>query len=803
MIEQQLNLEQQGMLAKLLAKENLRIQHGNFTTAFFDVKARVLGLPMWQTKGKAVYDLLCGHEVGHALYTPVNGHEIFKRECPKVPFSICNIVEDIRIERIIQDTYPGLATQFRKAYAQLADDQFFGVNGKNLSKLSIGDRLNIHAKTRGIIPVPLSAKEMALYEKAYAATTFDDVIQVCKDLAALVKEEQAASKAQKPQQKPQPQAEAQEESEAPQDPTAGNDETDEEEASAPSEAPKGDDESTDEDEKSEAAGDSNEKGEESDEKTPSTSGESQEGEADEDEESEDGKPTEGEGETEKVDGPTSTGVDASDEATEMESLSTTTDKAFEQSLKQMSTPTTGAAVNNHSMAPKATTISKITIPFATLLAARTKSPRYDIYMKDPAVIEASAKIKAKSKKYVGALTNHFNMRKSAFQYARATEARTGVLNLNRLHSYKYADDIFKSISKLADAKNHGMMLFIDNSASMNGVLGDVLEHTLNLVLFCRSVGIPFQVLTFTNQPEDRTIATENAHFEMMMQSTRLVELFSSKMTKGQFDTAISQTTAQIAHLSGVRPPCTAGAFDHQRFSQCPAFATIEEMEGTPLLEAIVAAHTLVKQFRKSNSIQKMNVIFLTDGDGGNIQYNRKSELATICPATGHGYYEGTLNGKKLKLGGYYEQDYIKLITNLRQTCQATVVNFYIPSSQRNALQKIVQVRHTVPTSIGVAKNTGETDAEKNFDNVVDTNENFKKAYNKDKCMEIIGGYGFSAYYVVGDPEMIEIGDDDDFNPDFDSNVKVSTNKMAKAFGEFAKNKQTSRVFLQKFAKMIA
>jgi len=52
MIEQ-VNMNQQGMLAKLLAKENLRIQHGNYATAFFDTKSRVLGLPIWKTSGLA------------------------------------------------------------------------------------------------------------------------------------------------------------------------------------------------------------------------------------------------------------------------------------------------------------------------------------------------------------------------------------------------------------------------------------------------------------------------------------------------------------------------------------------------------------------------------------------------------------------------------------------------------------------------------------------------------------------------------------------------------------------------------
>ena len=56
-------------LAKLLATENLVVEHANVETASFDVVNRVLTLPVWEAS-ENVYDMLVGHEVGHALYTP-------------------------------------------------------------------------------------------------------------------------------------------------------------------------------------------------------------------------------------------------------------------------------------------------------------------------------------------------------------------------------------------------------------------------------------------------------------------------------------------------------------------------------------------------------------------------------------------------------------------------------------------------------------------------------------------------------------------------------------------------------------
>ena len=73
-------------LAKLLATENITVRHSaSASTASFDVKDRVLVLPVWKNLSKDgklskdsatdVYDLLVGHEVGHALYTPYKGWE--------------------------------------------------------------------------------------------------------------------------------------------------------------------------------------------------------------------------------------------------------------------------------------------------------------------------------------------------------------------------------------------------------------------------------------------------------------------------------------------------------------------------------------------------------------------------------------------------------------------------------------------------------------------------------------------------------------------------------------------------------
>ena len=91
-------LQKKSVLARLLANENISVRQGNFPTASFDVVNRVLNLPNWKDMSNDLYDLLVGHEVSHALNTPSDPKVL---NIPNVPFSFVNIVEDIRIEKLI------------------------------------------------------------------------------------------------------------------------------------------------------------------------------------------------------------------------------------------------------------------------------------------------------------------------------------------------------------------------------------------------------------------------------------------------------------------------------------------------------------------------------------------------------------------------------------------------------------------------------------------------------------------------------------------------------------------------------
>ena len=44
------------------------------------------------------------------------------------------------------------------------------------------------------------------------------------------------------------------------------------------------------------------------------------------------------------------------------------------------------------------------------------------------------------------MVKEFEMKKAADQYARAAVSKTGSLDMGRLHTYKFNDDIFKKVT---------------------------------------------------------------------------------------------------------------------------------------------------------------------------------------------------------------------------------------------------------------------------------------------------------------------------------------------------------------------
>ena len=177
--------EIKGNLARLLATENLIVEHRKVATASFDVDRRVLTLPNWDKASGIVYDMLVGHEVGHALFTP-NEDWRSVADCPK---DFVNVIEDARIEKLMKRKYPGLRKSFAGGYKELNDQDFFGIENEDVSQFSLIDRINLHFKVGASAMMPFSIEEQVFVARTDVAETFEEVLQIAVDVYEFCKQE--------------------------------------------------------------------------------------------------------------------------------------------------------------------------------------------------------------------------------------------------------------------------------------------------------------------------------------------------------------------------------------------------------------------------------------------------------------------------------------------------------------------------------------------------------------------------------------------------------------------------------------
>lgn len=752
MIEQdnKVNMVQQGMLAKLLAKENLRIHHGNYTTAFFDPAARVLGLPIWNVS-KDVYDLLVGHEVGHALYTPASSIQDFKKQCPDIPFDALNIVEDIRIERMVQDMYPGLKSAFQKAYVAMVERNFFGTKGKDVATLGFLDRLNLHAKAGTVMDVNLSLEEKAIYNRCLATQTIEDCIQICKDIAHMIEKSKRDENAKGEDAK----GENDDGTESESGESAGEGEDDKAEES------KNEEISLNEDSNS-PAGENVDSAYSEDVGTNSTEGSN-------------------------VCGESIPSSKRSYSSLEHELSSNTADN-LQDSLAKCLQDTSGVS---HAIEPSEQAIRGSIIPFKTVLNLRQQKLQYNAFMNAAETKRFIAERRKSANKFVSALTREFEMRKAAFQYSRARQSNSGTLNMSKLHSYRYAEDIFKSATVMANAKNHGMMMFVDMSSSMTGMIDDVFEHTINLVIFCQRLNIPFEVYGFTTANQTRLRSIPAAQWEINIQMLNIVELFSSRMNSKELELAIDQVLAN-RHFKLIR---WSGSSVSQYKNISPVTCQYDELHGTPLNETVIVAHTLVRDFRKRNVVQKMNIVFLSDGAGSPLEYERSKlgyhmklkvsvvinkrlvEYHTVC-------HTNSYSAPALDHANVYE----KLVENLRITTNSNVIGFFIPTNNARGISAIDRMFQF------------DTKLQASEQSVLDK---AKEQYRKEQICVVNGAHNFTSYFVLPPSGDLELQEDGDFAAAVMANSKLTTSKLTRAFTDFNKKKSESRVILKKFSEIIA
>ena len=536
--------EVKGTLAKLLATENLTVEHRKVSTACFDVDKRLLILPIWKTASNTVYDLLVGHEVGHALYTP-------NEDCRGVSKAFVNVLEDARIERMMKVTYPGLRKSFFEGYRQLWDMDFFGVKNDDISTLSLIDRINLYFK--GNPEVPFADDEMIWVQRASKTKTFAEVIALAKELWEYANQKQEEKEAMAmPQSEDGPPADREEEV----NPT-------------------------------------------------NNEGENESGDDGESEQQDSG----GEDDSAQLDVPSYQGggeVDETESVTE-DALSQALETLIDDNAKEWVYLTTPDIDVNEYIVPF--NVIQETLYFHFYGRAFDSKDSQEYYFGNlEYALNHYETFKKDTQKTVNYLCKQFEMKKSADEYKRAATSKTGVLDTNKLFKYKLTEDIFKKVTVIPEGKNHGLVMHLDWSGSMQNQMLDTLKQVYNLVWFCKKAGIPFRVYAFQSGygHEDRykeEIAQKEN--ELALSSDfRLLELFSSRQNKQSLEKSMQLVYTQVFAMNGYRISC------------CQEY----NLGGTPLAEAVYCTRQIVAQMKKVERVSKVNVICLTDGEANPISY---------------------------------------------------------------------------------------------------------------------------------------------------------------------------------------
>ena len=563
------NKEIKGNLARLLATENLVVEHRSVPTASFDVDRRVLTLPNWDKASNVVYDMLVGHEVGHALFTPNLDPRDFKASKANV-----NVCEDVRIEKLMKRKYPGLRKSFAGGYSELNALDFFEIEDEDLTEFSLIDRINLHYKVGAAALIPFKEEEKVFVTRADNTETFEEVLSLAEDIQTFVDAQKETEE--QIQQAPLPSNG----SGSGNRPDLGDDDTEYEES----------------------------------EEYQST-----------------GQPQQGQGEGADLDTPSFSGGERGGEHHEGETQEKFDRKA--QQLSQpprFGREITYVEIPDKVNLDKFIVDWKVVHDWIDECAGECDIPsdghKWCEYYED--VDQHYREFRNENKKEVNYLVKEFEMKKSADAYARSSTSRTGVLDTKNLHTYKYNEDLFKRINIVPDGKNHGMIFVLDWSGSMQYEIFATVKQLLNLTAFCKKVQIPFEVYAFTNewQKVARALATgEEINYYGGWYGNHYREY--NGLDKGKIFIAEGEFH-MINFLSSRSNPkdydrqcknffAEAYAFGHRTLYH---YTTGLELSGTPLNEAIVLLNYILPKFKKDNDIQKVNACILTDGEAMSLSY---------------------------------------------------------------------------------------------------------------------------------------------------------------------------------------
>ena len=784
-------VEQKSLLTKLMASENLTVEHQKIHTAKFDPKNRILYLPIWQNMEGFMYDHLGGHEVGHALYTPADGwHDVATDKSKGKNYkSFLNVVEDARIEKKVTRKFPGLKISFKKGFQELLDRDFFGIKFKNVKVLSFIDRLNLFTKSQYTADyIPFSLEERVFVAKVQNLETWEEVLALTDEIYEYSKSEQS------------------EMMEKMQDFSFSNNGSD------------GDDvdgneyEFSDEDENSK-----NEQGENTDgsddsgiKKEFDNTSSSSMFDNEEDEDGDD--------------------VESSDSLDRYKDSQESTGDSFSPECK---TDDSYRKNENSLLDDKCKPYLYVDVPSVNEKEVFTNSKRvqellseyYEQQIKDglfdnPYVQKLINEFKNKNERYIGLLAKEFEMRKAAKAFSKSKLSDTGDIDINKLCNYKFDDNIFRKVMMIPKGKSHGLILLLDCSGSMSENMAGSIEQILVLSMFCRKVNIPFRVFGFTDcsgtynidrgldefsNRGDRAKCFSSKPGELGFSNVQLREYLNSKMSNSEF-------TKSLRNMVLLKESYTISKrYTYNRVGRPQS----ENLSNTPLIQAIFAVGSVIENFKKSNNIDLASLIIVHDGDADSTTYhnieieNDRNEShvwrygfdmrqTNIVIRDRKNKFEYALKADPKKPYAYHTNEMLLLASLdwIRVVKKCKIFGFFILGSRRNYIKNAIRNRFYFEDG----KSLQDMKKESQRDSYNDSWEAEKELIKKFRENKFLNSKtkGYNSFYLISGGSDLQTEEEE-----LEIDGKVTSNKLKNAFMKMTKKKQVNRVLVSKFIQEMA
>lgn len=613
-------------------------------TAHVDTEKKIIRFPTFAENVPIdVTDTLLTHECGHLMYSDANWKTILKGRIPDRDVdqvaNIWNIIEDIRIEKMLKSRHRSLNGIYNSAYKYLFNDvQLFkaqdangmvdAVTQSNVNTKDFFTRVNIDAKCGSFVDVKFSPAEQALYDKMQSCITAEDVYELVEEIAEMLpppqeggqgggegeSEEEGEGEGQGQGQgegQGSGEGQGQGQGSSSQGDSQGNgggskqnnggrasgsgggggsenqDQNDQNQNGGGSgdqenEQDQGDGENQDQN----SGGDNNQNdsdgsdGEDQNDSQGDGQGDSQ----DQDQGNDQGDNSNGDDQDGKDQNDSQNGEDHD------ESEGDQNGKSHQNGGIDFGDGNANTEMDMSGIPRSTTQSSIIQMDYSGFAPNKTASSCYrnvNSSLRD----NGSNEILRKCKKFGNNAASIFLSKMKAHQYSRIQTSRTGIIDPKRMWSHEIQDDIFLRNDLFPDGKSHGLTIFVDFTGSMCGESIRYLSiQLLNVISFCESVQIPYTVCTHVGSSRGGQVQNNN----ICLAGVNACVLVESSMKK----TEIKKIKDMLAK--------TACGHDMFRLDGSTGMAST-------MLECLDHC----KKFKINNKIEILHTIVMTDGGDNN------------------------------------------------------------------------------------------------------------------------------------------------------------------------------------------